>query len=84
MMLKLQPWKMIVLGGAMMLVSMVLPWLMVMQILRSTFFLNFLAYGLSVAGMLIGFIGMVSIVKIRRTQQKYKDQYEDQYENHYE
>jgi membrane protein implicated in regulation of membrane protease activity len=84
MMLKLQPWKMIALGGAMMLVSMVLPWLMVMQILRSTFFLNFLAYGLSVAGMLIGFIGMVSIVKIRRTQQKYKDQYEDQYENHYE
>jgi membrane protein implicated in regulation of membrane protease activity len=84
MMLKLQPWKMIALGGAMMLVSMVLPWLMVLQILRSTFFLNFLAYGLSVAGMLIGFIGMVSIVKIRRTQQKYKDQYEDQYENHYE
>jgi len=79
MMLKWQPWKMIALGGVMMLVSMVLPWLMVLQIVRSTFFLNFLAYGLSVAGMLIGFIGMVSIVKIRRTQQKYKDQYEDHY-----
>ena len=83
MMLKWQPWKMIALGGVMMLVSMVLPWLMVLQILRSTFFLNFLAYGLSVAGLLIGFIGMVSVVKIRRTEQKYKDQYENQYENHY-
>jgi membrane protein implicated in regulation of membrane protease activity len=79
MILKMQPWKMIVLGASMMLVSMVLPWLMVLQILRSTFFLNFLAYGLSVAGMLIGFIGMVSMVKIRRTVQKYKDQQEDQY-----
>jgi membrane protein implicated in regulation of membrane protease activity len=79
MILKMQPWKMIVVGASMMLVSMVLPWLMVLQILRSTFFLNFLAYGLSVAGMLIGFIGMVSMVKIRRTVQKYKDQQEDQY-----
>ncbi|MBW6466142.1 MAG: hypothetical protein K0B06_06535 [Brevefilum sp.] len=83
MMLKMEPWKMIALGGAMMLVSMVLPWLMVLQILRSTFFLNFLAYGLSVAGMLIGFIGMVSLVKIKRTEKKYKDQQEDQYGDYY-
>ena len=62
---------MIAVGGGMMLVSMVLPWLMVLQILRSTFFLNFLAYGLSVAGMLIGFIGMVSIVKINRDRDKF-------------
>lgn len=62
-----------------MLVSVILPFLMVMQILRSTFFLNFLAYGLSVAGLLIGFIGMVSFVKVKRTEQKYKDQYEDYY-----
>jgi membrane protein implicated in regulation of membrane protease activity len=83
MMLKMQPWKMIVLGGLMMLVSMILPWLMVLQILRSTFFLNFLAYGLSVAGMMIGFIGMVSMVKIRRAEKKYKDQQEDQYGDYY-
>ena len=79
MMLKMQPWKMILLGGSMMLVSMILPWLMVLQILPSTFFLNFLAYGLSVAGLLIGFIGMVSLVRIRRTMQKYKDQQEEMY-----
>lgn len=59
----------------MMLVSVILPLLMVLQILRSTFFLNFLSYGLSVAGMLIGFIGIVTMVKIRRTEQKFKDRY---------
>ena len=58
-----------------MLVSVILPLLMVLQILRSTFFLNFLSYGLSVAGMLIGFIGIVTMVKIRRTEQKFKDRY---------
>ncbi len=68
---------MILVGIGMMLISIILPFLMVMQILKSTFFMNFLAYGLSVAGILIGFIGMVSLVKIRRTQQKYRDQYED-------
>jgi general stress protein CsbA len=59
----------------MMLVSIILPLLMVLQVLRSTFFLNFLAYGLSVAGMIIGFIGMVSMVKIKRNEQKFKDRF---------
>jgi len=62
---------MIVVGGAMMVVSIILPFLMVMQLLRSTFFLNFLAYGLSVAGILIGFIGMVTLVRVRRNKDKY-------------
>jgi len=63
---------MILVGGAMMLVSIILPFLMVMQVLRTTFFLNFLAYGLSVAGILIGFIGMVTLVKIRREKDKFE------------
>jgi len=58
-----------------MLVSVIIPLLMVLQVLGSTFFLNFLAYGLSVAGMLIGFIGMVSLVRIKRKEQKSKDQF---------
>jgi len=70
---------MIALGGSMMLVSVILPLLMVLQLLRSTFFLNFLAYGLSVAGLILGFIGMVSMVKIKRIEKKYKDEYEDRY-----
>ena len=68
MILRWEPWKMIVLGIAMMLLSMLLPWLMVLHLIKSTIFLNFLAYGLSVAGMLIGFLGIVHVVKIRRNQ----------------
>lgn len=71
MIIKWQPWKIIVLAGGMMLVSILLPLLMILQVLESTFFLNFLAYGLSVAGMLIGFIGMVSLVRIRRNRDKF-------------
>ncbi|MFU8826996.1 MAG: hypothetical protein ACNA70_05825, partial [Brevefilum sp.] len=74
MIIKWEPWKMIALGGSMMLVSVILPLLMVIQVLRSTFFLNFLAYGLSVAGLILGFIGMVSMVKIKRIEKKYKDE----------
>lgn len=76
MIIKWQPWTMILVGGGMMLVSVILPFLMVIQILRSTFFLNFLAYGLSVAGIFIGFIGMVSYVKIKRAKDKFRDRYQ--------
>ena len=75
MIIKWPPWKLIILGGSMMLVSVIIPLLMVLQVLGSTFFLNFLAYGLSVAGMLIGFIGMVFLVRIKRKEQKSKDQF---------
>ena len=73
MILKWSPKMMIWLAVGMMLVSIILPLLMVMQILRSTFFLNFLAYGLSVAGFFIGFIGMVTLVRIRRKKDRDDD-----------
>ncbi len=75
MIIKWQPWKTILLGGSMLLVSVILPLLMVLQILRSSFFLNFLAYGLSVSGLLIGFIGIVTMVRIGRAKEKFKDQF---------
>lgn len=53
-------------AGVMLVVSVLLPLLMVLQIIESTLFLNFLAYALSVAGMLFGFIGAVFYVKIKR------------------
>lgn len=72
MIIKWPPWKIILLAGVMLLVSVILPLLMVLQVLRSTFFLNFLAYALSVAGILIGFIGILTVVRINRTEDKYK------------
>ena len=45
------------LGIILMLLGIVLPFLMVIKVLESTFFLNFFSYGLSVAGLAFGTIG---------------------------
>lgn len=45
------------LGVALMLLGIALPFLMVIQVLESTFFLNFFSWGASVAGLALGTIG---------------------------
>ena len=45
------------LGLALMLLGIILPFLMVIKVLESTFFLNFFSWGASVAGLSFGTIG---------------------------
>jgi hypothetical protein len=45
------------LGLFLMLLGIVLPFLMLIQVLESTFFLNFFSYGASVAGLALGTVG---------------------------
>ncbi len=45
------------LGLTLMLVGILLPFLMVIRVLESTFFLNFFSWGASVAGLSFGTIG---------------------------
>ena len=45
------------LGLVLMLLGILLPFLMVVKLLESTFFLNFFAWGASVAGLSFGTIG---------------------------
>jgi hypothetical protein len=52
------PRFLIVLGLFLMLVGMALPFLMVIRMLESTFFLNFFAWGASVTGFAFGMIGV--------------------------
>ena len=52
------PRFLIVLGLFLMLVGMALPFLMVIRMLESTFFLNFFAWGASVTGLAFGMIGV--------------------------
>ena len=54
------------LGVIMMLLGILLPFLMVIQVLQSTFFLNFFSWGLSVAGLAFGTIGFAMYSKNRR------------------
>ena len=45
------------LGVMLMLLGIILPFLMVIHVLKSTFFLNFFSWGASVAGLSFGTIG---------------------------
>lgn len=45
------------LGILLMLLGIILPFLMVIKVLESTFFLNFFSWGASVAGLSFGTIG---------------------------
>lgn len=47
------------------LVGVILPLLMVMQIIPSTFFLNFVSYICSFIGIVMGFVGAVWLSKAK-------------------
>lgn len=53
-------------GVTLMLLGVILPFLMVIQLLESTFFLNFFSWGASVMGLALGTIGFALYSKTRR------------------
>ena len=56
----------LILGVIMMLLGILLPFLMVIQVLESTFFLSFFSWGLSVAGLAFGTIGFAMYFRGRK------------------
>ena len=52
------PGFLLLFGMTLMLAGIVLPFLMVIHVLESTFFLNFFSWGASVAGLAFGTIGL--------------------------
>lgn len=61
---------MIAVGFVLVIAGAVLPFLMVQQILRSTLFLNFLAFALSVSGLFLGLVGAAMYVGYSRGNNK--------------
>lgn len=55
------PKKLLVIAFVLLIAGFVLPLLMVMRYLPSTFLLNFLAYASSFLGVILGIIGAISI-----------------------
>jgi hypothetical protein len=49
-------------AGLLLVIGFVIPLLMVMQILESTYFLNFFSYTASFLGLILGFIGVTSLI----------------------
>ena len=54
------------LGLILMLLGIALPFLILVKVLESTFFLNFFAYGASVSGLFLGVIGGATWVRTKK------------------
>ena len=79
----MKPIYFILIGGALVLAGAVLPFLMVLQIIETTFWLSFLIYGASVVGLFLGMWGAFSYVRIERTKLKAKEEYEREMEQYH-
>ena len=60
------PFKIILIGFALAVLGAVVPFLMVLHILKSTFFLNFFSYAASLAGLILGIIGAAMYVRLKK------------------
>jgi hypothetical protein len=54
------------LGLILMFLGIILPFLILIHVLESTFFLNFFAWGVSVAGLALGTIGFAMYSKTKK------------------
>ena len=54
------------LGLILMILGIVIPFLIVIRVIDSTFFLNFFSWGASVAGLFLGIIGVATWVRKRK------------------
>ncbi len=61
-----RPILLIVIGFLLVLTGWVLPFLMLLKVIPSTFFLNFFAYTVGLAGLMLGIIGSAMIFRGRR------------------
>ena len=68
------PRRLIFIAVGMMLFGCTVPFLMVIKLLESTFFLNFLSYAMSVLGLLLGVVG-VAMLRAREKKRNDDDQY---------
>lgn len=60
------PRLLIGIGGGLVVLGALLPFLMVLHILPSTFFLAFFSYASSVSGLFLGLLGISIYIRIHR------------------
>ena len=60
------PRLLVSIGIGLMLLGIILPFLMLIHVLESTFFLNFFSWGASVSGLFLGVIGVATWVRARK------------------
>jgi hypothetical protein len=62
----LSPLQIILIGLFLVVLGVVLPFLMVLHVLTSTFFLNFFSYTASLVGLILGIIGASRYVRLKK------------------
>ena len=65
-MMRLSPVQLILIGFILSAMGVVLPLLMVIHVIQSTFFINFVSYIASVVGLFLGIIGAASYIREHR------------------
>lgn len=65
-MILMQPKSMIFLGLFLVLTGFVLPFLMVLHLMETTYFLSFISWISTTAGLILGVIGAAQYVRIRK------------------
>ncbi|MFZ6030746.1 MAG: hypothetical protein ACOYYS_23820 [Chloroflexota bacterium] len=70
---RLSPGWLMFIGFILLVLGAVLPLLMVVQVLESTFLLNFIAYTASIAGLLLGMIGVATYFAPRARKKDPRD-----------
>lgn len=58
--MKLSPVQFLVIGFFLLIYGMVIPWLMVLQIIKATYFLSFSSYVATFTGLVFGTIGIAT------------------------
>jgi hypothetical protein len=66
MMIDKHPLRLIIIGFFLLVAGVAFPLLMMLQMIESTFWLNFLSFGAQVSGLFLGFIGGTMYIKANR------------------
>ena len=61
-----RPRTLLFIALGLLLFGWLMPFLMVLRVVESTFFLNFLSWGASVGGLYLGVIAVASLVRTRK------------------
>jgi hypothetical protein len=61
----ISPIRLMVIGSALLLIGVILPFLMVLRLLEPSFPLGFISYASSLAGLVLGLLGLVQYIRPR-------------------
>ncbi len=61
-----EPRNLLLIGFVMLLLGFFIPFLILLHLIPSTFAVNFLAFGFSIVGLLLGFIGIAFYIERHR------------------